>query len=631
MPDAPDPQPDSERDVAREPGAEHRGREAPWVPPSDLVAQVRDVDPFAIVDLNAQDAASARVFVGVGHGIALLQAAHPGHAGALAAEGVALQGDPVWRDRPPSGAIPAQRAWADALATLTAVDARHLAARAARTENRFVAARYAHVAWRTDRRLADAGRQAVREYVALSAAALDGGDGAAVTDALDRAAEVTAVMGDRDLGGTVRTAVERAAAALEAAYGHRWLMDLVGPVRRLAGRLQPDFAAAYIPHLERAAAFLTAPPPAEYEARRRFLPVHHGPAPQLADRTLARLAELHAEVGQGDAVPGVARRRGEVWEAYADALSVQGVAAVQVRHELTKAEHWYREAGDAAAADRVRVAVERLRDRIADEVDRGTISIPLAPQFLAAVTGDITGAEDVEQALERLVATDAFLPQAAELAPTRAPQTVGDTLMPPVNFDVAGNRATPEGGHEDAREANAYEVAIQVRQTFVSHIFGELRATRGLNATAVMRRLADWPLLDRSRLLLLDSAVSAYFREDYVAFVRTVMPEFEALARGVVRAHGRPTTTRNRRSPGVDEERGLEDLLEREPLLAQSLGEDLAYNLRMLMVKKAGPQLRHADAHALLPADFYTERWADILLLLLLRLTRSRPVEPEAA
>jgi hypothetical protein len=594
--------------------------------PAAELRRVAQMNPFAVVDFNVRDARSARLFAGFDRGIDIVSAAHPSDALSLHAEGVALRADPVWLDRAPENAL--QEEGRAALTTLTPEQRSHLAVRAAETENSFIAARYAHVVWRSDRREVGHGRRAVQAYLALAAAAIGSGDGREASEMLDRASQIAVVIRDPALTGGVWEATQAAADELETAYAYRWLLDLKGTVARLGRQLHGDVTASFIPRLERTVEFLASPPPVDYRARRRFPPDHSAPAPFLADRAIEQLTELRRASGDASAAARGARRRAELWEAHARALQAEAeprVAAIMLQTHFVSAERFYREAGDIANADRVRVVIEALRERIAAEMPHYRESILVGRDELDALLQPVVGSLDIDLALARLAETDDFLPTWVEGQQHRTAQTASDALMPPINLDAALNRATSTGEDAiaDARESNYYGVAMQVRQFFLHHLFQELSDRHRFTSAAVLRRIGRWPLFDSTRAPVIESAVSAYFREDYVAFIRTLMPEFEALVRYVAGTLGLPTTTPHRRSPGIDEERGLDDLLTREPAIKAALGINLWYNLHQLLVKKSGLQLRHADAHALLPSEFYSDSWANVLLVLLIRLTRA--------
>lgn len=615
---------ESELDPVRPPKQRALDESVLELPPAEL-RRLAEADPFAIIDLNVRDARSGRLFAGADQGIDALILAHPPRAALLTAEGVALRADPVWLDQQSNNALHEQgRA---ALGTLTTDQVRHLAVRAETSENSFISARYAHVAWRMDRAMADTGRLAVRSYLVVASTHFAAADGHAGSEALGRASQIAAMIRDSGLLGEVLAATEAAADELEAAYGYRWILDLIEPAQRIARRLGQEILVDFIPRIERAVEFLAGETPSDYTRRKRFTPNHAGPAPSLADRAIAQLTALRRSAGQRDAIRAGALRRGRLWEEHAEALRVQEeprIAASVVRHYFATAEQWYREAGERVGADRMRMAVEHLRDRVAAEMSRHTASVPIEPEELDAALRPIVDAPDIDTALSRLARIDEYLPQWAAAQLHRAPQTVGDEIMPPINFDAAVNRATADAAVADARESNYYGIALQVSQFFIGNLFRRLRDHHSFTPASVIRCVNEWPLFDISRAAFVESAVFAYFREDYIAFIRTVIPEFESLVRYVTGALGRPTTAPHRRLRGVDEERGLDDLLNREPTLKETLGVDLWYNLQQLLVKKSGLQLRHADAHALLPRDAYIEDLANVLLLLLIRLTRVR-------
>jgi len=142
--------------------------------------------------------------------------------------------------------------------------------------------------------------------------------------------------------------------------------------------------------------------------------------------------------------------------------------------------------------------------------------------------------------------------------------------------------------------------------------------------------LRDRPLVPRSRLWTVARGLSAGLHGDMIASTAILAPAMEHFARTIVVAAGGVTTDFDAGSR-VQEEASLSALL-RRPELVAAIGEDLAFDLCVLLDDRFGANLRNNVAHGLLddsdlmgPDGIYL--WFSVLRLVMLVGTTSRADE----
>jgi len=289
----------------------------------------------------------------------------------------------------------------------------------------------------------------------------------------------------------------------------------------------------------------------------------------------------------------------------------------QVRYH--EAVEFFTAAGMPQRAKDVLVLAEKNKphlDASLTTIER-QVSIPL--ELIERMTKQILTAESLTAALVRLATVDDLLPRVS--ASGSAARSAVLDLVGVATLDPGLNMAPVKTDTErDAFHAGQhYRRQLVIHTPMVTYALRRLRAEKGLTSDALLEFLTDWELMDPARLPFLESAANAYFRGDTIGFIRTINPEFEGLLRHVAKTAGLPVM--KRASSGDQEYKGLRDLIALDEI-RDGLGENLHLNLRMVLLADEGVAIRDNDAHAIAPAEQYSSDLADILLVLLLRLTR---------
>jgi hypothetical protein len=108
------------------------------------------------------------------------------------------------------------------------------------------------------------------------------------------------------------------------------------------------------------------------------------------------------------------------------------------------------------------------------------------------------------------------------------------------------------------------------------------------------------PFVPEDRCLLVARALHAGLNGDFMVFAHLMMPQLENSIRHILKQRGVVTSTLA--SDGVQEERDLGALLYL-PECEAILGADLTFDLRGVLIERAGSNFRHQLAHGLLSDD----------------------------
>jgi hypothetical protein len=101
----------------------------------------------------------------------------------------------------------------------------------------------------------------------------------------------------------------------------------------------------------------------------------------------------------------------------------------------------------------------------------------------------------------------------------------------------------------------------------------------------------------KDRTDIFERALIAGFEGDYLTFIHFIVPQIENSIRMLFGLNGLKTTSVS--SSGVQEERDLNQLLNDQSAEA-IFGKDLVWEMRSLLIKKYGPNLRNRVCHGLI-------------------------------
>jgi hypothetical protein len=348
--------------------------------------------------------------------------------------------------------------------------------------------------------------------------------------------------------------------------------------------------------------------------------------PFAAKAAALKLATYYRRHNRLEDVHRVLRLYGGAFIRLAD-QAAGGIASAWL-HELYEV---YREYGMKADADAVAVKLREIGARSKAEMVSHTVkvSIPKAKidQFLAELA-----AGSLNQALEYLAVN--FVPSLRD-----AEQMVHDSSKSSVFMSLVGVSIMGEDGRPEAKLGNVNEdfdsrVALQMGQLLggmkdLLHLgFEHVRTTFSPSADQVLGYLTGSPLFSEDVKPILASGLGAYLRRDYVASIHILLPQIEVAVRRLAECTGCSTYKPNRHG-GLDL-KILDDLL-REDAVVNVLGAPVQRYLRVLLVDRAGWNIRNLVCHGKLDGAAFSWPIADRVMhaLLLLGMFRAETKPPE--
>lgn len=159
--------------------------------------------------------------------------------------------------------------------------------------------------------------------------------------------------------------------------------------------------------------------------------------------------------------------------------------------------------------------------------------------------------------------------------------------------------------------ANNIMQTLQVKQYFLNYVLIKLIEKHQIDQNKLTSELIKSPIVILENKEVLLAATKAYLDEQYIAFMHISTPLIESTLRNLVRINGDNIYKPNK-SQGYDAIL-LGDILANEKI-AQALGEDLLFYIKLIYNDKRGLNLRNTIAHGILPPSMFNKSNANLLL-----------------
>lgn len=301
------------------------------------------------------------------------------------------------------------------------------------------------------------------------------------------------------------------------------------------------------------------------------------------------------------------RLRAESYVTHSDWLATRGGSLLLQADLLGRGVRAMRELGfDAAAVDMVHARMrEKQREAVAEMKPMSTVSYDVTESATHAIE-QVTG-RSFDDALKQLTQLWRPTPIASlrKSAQKNARTFIAQYLIPRVHIDDDGRRVattsvvrSDEG--EEALLPAMRDHALFSQQYAVNACILPAIQTIALEHPATLddwlRFLAERALVEPSRASSLAHGLSAGLQLNLLVAVPVLVPQVEYLIRKMVESR---MVTSTLRPDGVQHEIVLGTLLA-SPEFAQVVGEDWAFDLRVLLTDPSGRNLRNAVAHGLL-------------------------------
>lgn len=147
--------------------------------------------------------------------------------------------------------------------------------------------------------------------------------------------------------------------------------------------------------------------------------------------------------------------------------------------------------------------------------------------------------------------------------------------------------------------------SLTFSSSFMQLIMEKAKKKFSLNKDDILNYIEATPLIDKSRMQIIEKSLEAFFKNDFLTFTHLLIPQIEEAMRNLVELAGGNVLKVPRR--GGFQLKTFDEIL-REEVLINSLGDDFATYFRILFTDQRGWNLRNNVFHGLAnPNDFNSQ------------------------
>ncbi|MDD5503785.1 MAG: DUF4209 domain-containing protein [Candidatus Omnitrophica bacterium] len=295
------------------------------------------------------------------------------------------------------------------------------------------------------------------------------------------------------------------------------------------------------------------------------------------------------------------------WEDEAQAFKTpQGCDGLNLAHRIEQAIHAYRAAGDKKRAEEL---VHELKE--ANKISISQMKVIKSPTIDAGPLIKI--ADDLIQGKKGIEAIEAFAALHRPFNYDQEKASAEKMLKEHPLQGIIGAHIIEDEGNVTAKIPGMTE---DYEGSLKAQIIKGYNLGQSLSACTTIKRGVDLFLqseeswrdtikelvgksifVPKDRTDIFERALIAGFEGDYLTFIHFIVPQIENSIRMLFGLNGLKTTSVS--SSGVQEERDLNQLLNDQSAEA-IFGKDLVWEMRSLLIKKYGPNLRNRVCHGLI-------------------------------
>jgi len=493
----------------------------------------------------------------------------------------------------------------------------YLAERARCSSNPINAARYADVVWDlSEKKDVEMARFAIDEHLKCAEIYKKAKLGTEFENSLKRAASLSSMINDKSRLAETKNAILRYFGELDAKQEYRYCLSLSDSiaVSRLMALTDEEWkkvlvildnAATYYgrKHAGRADAFGPVEGPSEH-----FIRSFHEAKLNLSDRTSLinadseRLAIARSYEREGDSQ-----------------AAVNNYLAAEVSY--IKAEEGYRNIGSRDDTSRVRIKLAKVGIRTEAQMRPISATITITDTEMDDFIRPLLGTT-LEDTLMRVASARRFIPNVSvtqkhiEELKQEFPISFLIPRIESKNGYIVGVHA--EGDEiENAALTSELVMHIQLGQIFLGYLFDKLRSNYHLDPSSLVKHFEDWQLCRAQNLALLKAGFDRYFSNDHVSAIHILVFQFESVLRNLLQIAERPIAIPGQRLAT------LGSLLDDE-VFANVAGIDLKRYYELVLSDSQGLNLRNDVAHGLMKPESMNKSVVELVIYLLLTLTRFR-------
>jgi len=188
-------------------------------------------------------------------------------------------------------------------------------------------------------------------------------------------------------------------------------------------------------------------------------------------------------------------------------------------------------------------------------------------------------------------------------------------------------RTGPAGSDPEGALVAALAQDIVVISPFLTGAFDRTREKHGLTSEMLVSFLHRSPIFQSEFRDLMSQGVDAYMAGDHVKAISVLVPQIENALRRYLQLLGQPPNKDWRGDATTKLEKNLNDILEREQVIKDALGEGVHLYLLTFLADPRGHNLRNRLGHGLMTAADFRREISDRVLHILLVLALGTPLE----
>lgn len=440
------------------------------------------------------------------------------------------------------------------------------------------------------------------------------GQGLEFGDAIKRAVQLAATLGDASQLSEITADVVARFDELDGRKEYRYCLDLADALEK-ATKVPPgeDAQKRVLEVLDHGASYYRESHPKKEDS---FGPVH-GPNEHFI-RSFAERSLALAKAWKRKDVTAEATKLAQAQSYEREAEMAANELARLVF--LQDAEKLYGELGRTADQDRLRVAMGQAGKRAESEFKEARAEVQIPHAEIKAYIEPLIGGS-LAESLANLSSASHFIPS---LDSSKKSATEGQKQFPLQAIipklvlkdgHIVGGADT-EAESLDLAVVRDFVLGINIGGVFRSHLIEKLIREQGLSTEGLLEHFRKWGHCKGKHIEFLGIGFAHYFKGDYVSAIHVLVPQFEDLLRSFLEAAGQPIS---------DPQRGkffILDSLLNNRVFVKAAGDDLITWYRLSLSDPSGMNLRNDVAHGLSSPETMTKEIAELVIHLILSLTR---------
>jgi len=324
-----------------------------------------------------------------------------------------------------------------------------------------------------------------------------------------------------------------------------------------------------------------------------------------------RLARHYERTDQSEEVKRVIRAYGHALGKFA--MKAEGLVAMDWLQEVYAT---FLKFGMKEEAEEFQVAAKEKGKEAEGQMAHQSFSVEIPKAEIEIFLEEIT-AGDLESTLRRL-AVD-FCPRIDDLRKHLAGVKQKAKMLSMVSQSKMGEqqviaRAGPIDSDPEGRLMFQMAEHVQWVTSLLTASIDRMRSKYEFSPETMREFLSKSLLFEESRIPLFEHAIKAYLADDHVTTIHVLVPQIEHSLRTLLASLHKPTNKHRRADPLVMVEKTLNDILEKEPVIPEFLGEDFTLYLRMFLCDPRGYNVRNNLSHGLMEPSQFTRGISDRLL-----------------